>query len=202
MRDGPWSAGHGISWHRAKLQVGELTIEDLQMAAVTAIEDIVTKWFEQFWISMSPQCLPQSFGSIWLTIRELLRFEDFQEGHLGGHLRYLNDFLQFWIFVSLRCLPSSFGWIRIMVWEEMSFEEFQDGRHGSHLECWDETNLAVLHFSPVPHIKFQLSPTYRSGADVFSRFSSLPPWRPAWILERNEFNYSKTPCHPNASHKV
>ena len=41
-------------------------------------------------MSISPQCLPPNFGSIWLTIREQMRFEDFQDGHLGDHLRYWN----------------------------------------------------------------------------------------------------------------
>ena len=54
----------------------------------------------------------------------------------------------------------------------------------------------------MPPIKFQLNPTYRSKADVVSRFSSWPPWRPSWILEQNQFSNSKSPCHPNASHQV
>ena len=106
--------------------------------------------------------------------------------------------------MSLRCLPTSLGSIRNTVWEEMSFEEFQDGPHGSHLGCWNGTNLAVpnLHVSLMPPNKFQLNPTYRSRADVVSRFSSWPPWRPSWILEQNQFSISKSPCHPNVSHHV
>ena len=34
--------------------------------------------------------LHNRFGSIRLNIQELMRFEDFQDGHLGGHLRYRN----------------------------------------------------------------------------------------------------------------
>ena len=60
MRDGPWSTDHGISV------------------------------LEYSWISVSPTYLPPSFGSSWLTNREQLRCEDFQDGHLGGHLRYRN----------------------------------------------------------------------------------------------------------------
>ena len=58
----------------------------------------------------------------------------------------------------------------------VSFEEFQDGRRGSHLGRRNGTNLADLnrHVSPMPLIKFQLNPTYRSKADVVSRFSSWP----------------------------
>ena len=34
----------------------------------------------------------------------------------------------------------------------------------------------------MPPIKFQVNLTYGLGADVVSRFSRLPPWRPSWIL--------------------
>ena len=76
--------------------------------------------------------------------------------------------------------------------------------HGGHLGCWNGTNLAVLnlHVSLMPPTKFQFIQTYRSRADVFSRFPSWPPWQPSWILERNQFSNSKSPCHPNASHQV
>ena len=64
--------------------------------------------------------------------------------------------------------------------------------------------LAVLnlHVSPMPPTKFQLNPTYHSEADVVSIFSRLPPWRPSWILERNNCSNSKSPRRPNASHQV
>ena len=42
---------------------------------------------QQFWISMSPQCPPSSFGSTWLTVWEEIRFEQFQD---GGHLAHWN----------------------------------------------------------------------------------------------------------------
>ena len=35
---------------------------------------------------MSRQCLPPSFASFRLTIREQMWIEDFKDGHLGGHL--------------------------------------------------------------------------------------------------------------------
>ena len=71
---------------------------------------------------------------------------------------------------------------------------------GGHLWCRNGTNLASLnlHVSPMPSAKFQLNPTYRSEADVVSRFS----WWPSWILEQNKFSNSKPPSHPNASHQV
>ena len=47
----------------------------------------MSEWNElQFWISMSPQCLPPSFSLIRLTVQEQMSFQDFQAGHHGGHL--------------------------------------------------------------------------------------------------------------------
>ena len=55
-----------------------------------------------------------------------------------------------------------------MVSEEMSFEEFQDGRRGSRLGYRNGTILAILnlHVATMPPTKFQLNPTYGSGAGV------------------------------------
>ena len=66
----------------------------------------------------------------------------------------------------------------------MPFEEFQNGRRGSHLGCQNGMNIAVLnrHVSPMALTKFQLNPTYHLKANVVSRFSSCPPWRPSWVL--------------------
>ena len=50
--------------------------------------------------------------------------------------------------------------------------------------------------------KFRLNPTYCSGADVVWLFPRWPPWRPSWILERNDFNYSESLYRSNASHRV
>ena len=106
--------------------------------------------------------------------------------------------------MSLGCFHSSLGSIHIKFWEETCFEEFQYGCHGSHLGYRNGISLAVLnlHVSPMPLTKFQLNPSYRSGADVISRFSRWPSWRPSWILEHNEFSNSKSPCHTNASHQL
>ena len=133
---------------------------------------------------MSPQCLPPSFGSIWLTIRAQMRFEDFQDGHIGGHLRrwphwgpsQISDenYFSNSESMSLRCLPSSLGSIPITVWEAMSFEKFQDGPHGCHLGCQYGTNLAVLNLqiSPMPPTKFQLNPTYLPEQISFQDFQA------------------------------
>ena len=39
---------------------------------------------------MSQLCLPSSFDSIQLTVWEVMSFEEFQDGHHGGHLGYQN----------------------------------------------------------------------------------------------------------------
>ena len=149
---------------------------------------------------MLSQCLPPSFSSIRLTIREQMRFEDFQDGHHGGILNIGTErFWQFWISMSLRYLPSSFCSIQLTglgVCGEISLS------FGGHLGYWNETILAVLNLyvSLMPPTKFQLKLTYRSGGDVVSTFSGWPPWRPSWISQRNDYNKSKFLCRPNASH--
>ena len=40
---------------------------------------------QQFWISISPWCLPSSFSSTWLTVWEEMWFEEFQNGSHLGH---------------------------------------------------------------------------------------------------------------------
>ena len=57
---------------------------------LAAILDTIARWFQQFWISMSPQCLPPSFGSIQLTVWEEMWFENFQDGNHGSHPGYRN----------------------------------------------------------------------------------------------------------------
>ena len=82
MVNKPW---HKLTWSKAP---GELTIEDLQDGCCVCHRGYRKKCFQQFWISMSPQCLPPSFGSVWLIILKQMKFEDFQDGHLEDHLRY------------------------------------------------------------------------------------------------------------------
>ena len=43
-----------------------------------------------FWISMPLKSCPSSFGSIQLMVWEEMSFEEFQDGHHGGHLGYQN----------------------------------------------------------------------------------------------------------------
>ena len=131
---------------------------------------------------MSPQCLPPSFSSIRLSIRGQMRFTDFQDGHLGGHLRYqTRTILAIWNLCVTLMPPIKFGSIRIMVWEEMSkfglnqthhweqtwFEDFQNCHHRAILDIRmnDLSNSDYLCCSNPP-IKFQPNPTYSLGQDV------------------------------------
>ena len=51
---------------------------------------------QQFWISMSPRCLPSNFASTWLTVWEEMWFEEFQDGgHLGHWNRWTLAILNF-----------------------------------------------------------------------------------------------------------
>ena len=146
-------------FHSIQLTVREqITIEDFQdgwwrcclkifkMADMEAILDIGTEWFQHFLLSIWPQCLPPSLGSIWLRVREQMWFQDFQDGCPG-------TFKQFWISMSLQCFPLSFWSIQLMVWEEMTFEEFQ---YGCHLGYQNGTIFAILNLyvTPMPPIKF------------------------------------------------
>ena len=143
---------------------------------------------------MWSQCLPPSFGQIWLTTREQMRFE-------GGHLSYRTRTILAILNLYVAPMPPIEFKLNLHYGsKEMSIEKFQDGHHGSHLGCGNGTNLAVLnlHVSPMPPIKFQLNQTYFSRADVVSKFSSWPPWWPSWTLERNKFSSSKSLCHSNA----
>ena len=95
---------------------------------------------------MLPLCLPSSFLSIQLTVRELITIEDLQESQRRccSKIFKKTDNFSNSESLSLRCLQSSFDSIRPMVWEEMSFEEFQDGRHDGHFGYLNGRILAIL----------------------------------------------------------
>ena len=119
------------------------------------------KWtIKQFWISMSPWCLPSSFCSICLTVWEETGFCEFQD---GGHLGYWNrTILAILISITPKYLPPCLSSIRLIVQEQMWFEDFQDGCHGGHLGYQNGTILAILnlHSAPMPSTKFPLYLTY------------------------------------------
>ena len=71
-----------------------------------------------------------------------MSFEEFQDGHHGGHLAYQNETILAILNLCVTVMPPiKFGSIRLMVCEEMSFEEFQDG---GHLGYRNGTILAIL----------------------------------------------------------
>ena len=85
MRDGPWLTGHSISWPEAA--PAELTI-DLQNGYCRGHCGHCNKMFLAILNHHVVPMPPTKFDSIWLSIREQMRFEDFQDGHLWGNLRY------------------------------------------------------------------------------------------------------------------
>ena len=84
----------------------------------------------------------------------------------------------------------------------MSYEKFQDGCRG-HLGYQNGRILAILNLCPTmkPPIKILLNLTYGLGGDVVKNFK-MPPWRPSWTSEQNDFSNSESPGCYNASHLV
>ena len=95
-RDEAWTMvnrpQHKLAWSKAP---GELTFEDLQDGYCGGHRGYHNKMvlpiLNLHAAPMPPtkcwaQCLPLSFGSIWLTIWEQMRFEGLQDGYLGAHL--------------------------------------------------------------------------------------------------------------------
>ena len=68
-----------------------------------------------------------------------MSFEEFQDGHRGGHLGYRNGTILAILNLCVTVMsPIKFGSIRLTVWEEISFDEFQYGRYGGHLDIGTE----------------------------------------------------------------
>ena len=76
---------HKLMWSKAP---GELPIKDLNNGCCDSHRGHRNKMVLAILhvITMSPQCLPLSFGSICLTIREQIRFEDFKMATSGAIL--------------------------------------------------------------------------------------------------------------------
>ena len=79
----------------------------------------------------------------------------------------------------------------------MSFEEFQDGPSGGHLGYRNGTILAILNLcvTVMLPIKFLVQSNLRFQRTCRLNISRLPPWRPSWISERNDFSNSESLCH-------
>ena len=141
-----------------------------------------------------------SFGSIWLTIREQMRFEDFQESQLGGHLKISERFLQFWIFMSLIkfWLNQHYDLGGNVIWRISRRLPWQP----SWMSEWNKFSSSES--SCLPNASNQVSALSDLPFESRCRFKTfkLPIKGPSWILEWNKFSNSKSHCHPNASHKV
>ena len=72
-----------------------------------------------------------------------MSFEEFQDGHHGGHLGYQNGMMLAILNLCVIVMPPIKFWLN-PTWEGMSFEEFQDGHHGSHLGYQNGTILTIL----------------------------------------------------------
>ena len=146
---------------------------------------------------MLPRCLPPSFGSIWLTIREQIIFEGFQDGHSGDILRYRNNMILANLNLLIAPMPP-ITWPQSLT-PSFDYSDLPFGsRCGGHLRCRNRLILAILncYVAPMPPTKFQLRLTYALGGDVVWRISRWP----SWISERNDFNNSEFTCLPSATH--
>ena len=145
---------------------------------------------------MSPQWLQSDLA---LEAEEVWRFSRCPLGAIYLQISDQNDFSNFWIYVA-PIPPIKSGFNPHYGLGGVLFKESQYNRSGTHFVCQNGTNLAVLnlHVSPLPPTKFQLNPIYRSKADVVSRFSSWPQWRPSCILEQKLaiLNLHVTPLPP------
>ena len=113
------------------------------MAPVVAILDVRMERIEQFWISMSTQCLPSSFILICLNhsradvVSRLLSWPPWWPSWLLEWNQFINS--------KSPCHPNASlqAWAQfwLIVQEQTWFEEFQDGHHGVLLDIRTEQFL-------------------------------------------------------------
>ena len=117
-----------------------------------------------------------------------MRFEDFQDGHLGSHLSYRTRTIS-----TIRNLfvtpmhPIKFG-----LNSRFGLGDVFWRSSGGHLGYRNGTIFAVLNLyvSRMPPNRFQLNPTYVPEQMSFQDFQAgLSRW-PSWILDRNQFSNS------------
>ena len=116
-------------WLNPTYDLGKDVVLTISLAAMAAILDIGMERFELFWISIILRCLPSSFGSTWLMDWEM-SFEEFQDGHHGGHLGYPNRTILAILNLCVALMPP----IKFLLNPThglggVSFQEFQDGCH-------------------------------------------------------------------------
>ena len=144
---------------------------------------------------MSPQGLQPIFDSIWLTIRNQMRFEDFQDGHLGAISDIGQElFKQFWIWFKHIYFENVYIYNTYknttigLEWKQKSL--FNSFPSNSESLCHSDASHQVLAQSA---LRFGRRCLLKNGSHYR---------RPSWMLEWNKFSSSKSLCLPNASHLV
>ena len=145
---------------------------------------------------MSLQCLPSSFGSIWPTVWEEMSFEEFQDGHHGGHLGYQNGTI---LAILNALMPPikfllnlTYGLGGDVVWR---ISRWPPWRPSWISERNDFSNSESLCHSDASHqvlAQSNLRFGRRHGLQEF--------WD--WLSKRNDFSNSESLCHSDASHQV
>ena len=154
-------------------------------------------------IFKSPLCLPPSFPSIWLTVREQITNEDLQDGwrRYSKIVKMADNFSNSIYILEQNNFRNCFSNASHLFWLNPTY--VLGGDVVWRISRWPgyrkRTILAILNLynSPKAPIKFQLNLTYCLGLNVVWRISRWPPWWPSWISERNNFSNSESPlCLP------
>ena len=140
----------------------EMPFGEFQDSRLAAILDVGMERFLQFWISMPLWFLPLSFGSILLTVWEVVWRISRRPSQIWEWNYFSNSESLCHCDASHRVSAQSdlrFG-------RRCRFKNFKMA--GGHLGYQNGTILAILnhHVATMPPTKFQLNPTYGSGGDV------------------------------------
>ena len=140
---------------------------------------------------------------MWLIVREQTTTEDFQDGHLGGHLGYLNNMILAVLNLHVAPIPPTKFWLT------PTYNSSADVVWGfSRLPLWchigyqNRTILAILNLyvASMPPLKFPLHPTYGLGGDITfeefqdSHLDSHLGYRNWTILAILNLHVSPMPC--------
>ena len=141
-----------------------------KMAAIVAILDFQLEQFYLFLINKSPWCFLPSFMSIGLLVQKKKRKIEFQDGHLGSHLKFwIGTILAIFDLQVTAMLPTKFqvNWPFGSGWEAKN--RFSHGAHFG-FRTFD------IQVTPMLPTKFQVNGPVSSGEakNIFSR------WRLRW----------------------
>ena len=122
-----------------------------------------------------------------------MRFEDFQDGHLGGHLRYQKSIILAILNLSVAPMPpiNEFN-------PHYSLGDVVWRISGSWMLEWKQLGSSESPQCLPPSFSFIWLTIREQMVDL--RFSRWPPWCTWWILEQNKISNSKYPSHPNATY--